>query len=24
VALMAFNDPFVENVASIDFTVAGH
>jgi hypothetical protein len=23
-ALMAFNDPFVENVASVDFTAAGH
>jgi hypothetical protein len=24
VALMAFNDPFVENVASVDFTAADH
>jgi len=23
-ALMAFNDPFVENVASVDFTAADH
>ena len=23
-ALMAFNDPFVENVASVDFTVTDH
>ena len=23
-ALMAFNDPFVENVASVDFTAANH
>jgi hypothetical protein len=23
-ALMAFNDPFVENVASVDFTTAAH
>ena len=23
-ALMAFNDPFVENVASVDFTAPGH
>ena len=24
VSVMAFNDPFVENVASVDFTVSGH